>query len=122
MVCLVGMLVMLLVCEGVYVQVCLCLGEICCVYIECCVMIGEVGNEEYSLCQIGKVGVNCWCGICLMVCGVVMNLVDYLYGGGEGKMVVGCDLVSLWGMLVKGYCICSNKCMMMMIVQCCYKC
>lgn len=49
-----------------------------------------------------------WKGKCLLVWGVVMNLVDYLYGGGEGKIFGGCYLVSLWGKF-EG-CICNvNK-------------
>lgn len=88
---------------------------------EGCVIIGEVGNVEYMLCELGKVGVVCWCGVCLIVCGVVMNLVDYLYGGGEGCIFGGCYLVFFWGVLIKGYKICSNKCIDKYIVCCCNK-
>lgn len=37
----------------------------------------------------GKVGCLCWFGWCLIVCGSVMNVVDYLYGGGEGCCLIG---------------------------------
>lgn len=118
-VCFVGVFVQLVVCEGVYVILCLCFGEMCKVLVECCVILGEVLNFEYSLCLLGKVGVMCWCGVCLIVCGVVMNLVDYLYGGGEGCIFVGCYLVLLWGFQIKGKKICLNKCIDNMIVCCC---
>lgn len=110
-VCVVGVVVQFVVCEGIYVILCLCLGEMCKVLVECCVIIGEVGNDEYNLEKLGKVGVKCWCGVCLIVCGVVMNLVDYLYGGGEVKVGQGnLYLVILWGVLIKGYKMCYNKC------------
>lgn len=32
-----------------------------------------------------------------------MNLVDYLYGGGEGKIGISGYFVLFWGILVKGY-------------------
>lgn len=68
----------------------------CKVLVDCFVIIGEVGNFEYMFCVFGKVGVNCWRGVCLIVCGIVMNLVDYLYGGGEGCNF-GKYLVIFWG-------------------------
>lgn len=43
-------------------------------------------------------------GIRLIVRGFVMNLVDYLYGGGEGKVLIGyLGLFILWGKLIFGY-------------------
>lgn len=55
------------VCDGVYVILWFCFGEMCKVLVDCKVMIGEVGNLEYSLVLFGKVGVKRWCGVCLMV-------------------------------------------------------
>jgi large subunit ribosomal protein L2 len=51
-----GTSAMLLAREGVYAQVRLRSGEIRRVHIECRATIGEVGNEEHSLRQIGKAG------------------------------------------------------------------
>jgi large subunit ribosomal protein L2 len=91
----------------------------CKVFFECKVVFGEVGNGEYLFCLLGKAGVICWCGIRLIVCGVVMNPVDHLYGGGEGRIFGGCHLVSPWGMPTKGFKICKNKCTDNFIVRCC---
>jgi ribosomal protein L2 len=44
--------------EGIYAQVRLRSGEIRRVHVECRATIGEVGNEEHSLRQIGKAGAN----------------------------------------------------------------
>lgn len=120
LVCFVGIYVQIVVCDGVYVILCLCFGEMCKVEADCCVILGEVGNVEYMLCVLGKVGAVCWCGVCLIVCGIVMNLVDYLYGGGEGCNF-GKHLVILWGVQIKGKKICSNKCIDKFIVCCCSK-
>lgn len=57
----------------------------CRILVCCCVIIGIVGNGEYLLVFLGKVGRSRYLGVCLIVCGFVMNLIDYLYGGGEGK-------------------------------------
>lgn len=117
--CSVGVLVQLVVCEGKYVIVCFFLGEMCMVDICCCVIIGEVGNVEQININWGKVGCNCWKGICLIVCGVVMNLIDYLYGGGEGCIFGGCYLVSFWGKF-EG-CICNKKKVSSCFIVCCCK-
>jgi large subunit ribosomal protein L2 len=53
-----GTSAMLLAREGTYAQVRLRSGEIRKVHIECRATIGEVGNEEHSLRQIGKAGAN----------------------------------------------------------------
>jgi large subunit ribosomal protein L2 len=58
------------------------------VHIECRATIGEVGNEEHSLRQIGKAGANRWRGIRPTVRGVAMNPVDHPHGGGEGRLQV----------------------------------
>lgn len=73
------------------------------IYGECMVIVGEVGNFEYNLVNIGKVGRVRYMGKRFYVRGVVMNLVDYLYGGGEGKNLVGRKLFLIfWGKLVFG--------------------
>jgi len=112
-----GTSAMLLAREGVYAQVRLRSGEIRRVHIECRATIGEVGNEEHSLRQIGKAGANRWRGIRPTVRGVAMNPVDHPHGGGEGKTAAGRDPVSPWGTPAKGYRTRSNKRTTTMIVQ-----
>ncbi|HCE08895.1 MAG TPA: 50S ribosomal protein L2, partial [Oxalobacteraceae bacterium] len=75
--------VVLMAREGTYAQVRLRSGEVRRVHIECRATIGEVGNEEHSLRQIGKAGATRWRGIRPTVRGVVMNPVDHPHGGGE---------------------------------------
>jgi large subunit ribosomal protein L2 len=112
-----GTSAMLLAREGTYAQVRLRSGEIRRVHIECRATIGEVGNEEHSLRQIGKAGANRWRGIRPTVRGVVMNPVDHPHGGGEGKTAAGRDPVSPWGTPTKGYRTRRNKRTTTMIVQ-----
>jgi len=112
-----GTLAMLLAREGTYAQVRLRSGEIRRVHIECRATIGEVGNEEHSLRQIGKAGANRWRGIRPTVRGVVMNPVDHPHGGGEGKTAAGRNPVSPWGTPTKGYRTRRNKRTTTMIVQ-----
>jgi large subunit ribosomal protein L2 len=112
-----GASAMLLAREGTYAQVRLRSGEIRRVHIECRATIGEVGNEEHSLRQIGKAGANRWRGIRPTVRGVAMNPVDHPHGGGEGKTAAGRDPVSPWGTPTKGYRTRRNKRTTTMIVQ-----
>ena len=112
-----GASAMLLAREGTYAQVRLRPGEIRRIHIECRATIGEVGNEEHSLRQIGKAGANRWRGIRPTVRGVAMNPVDHPHGGGEGKTAAGRDPVSPWGTPTKGYRTRSNKRTTSMIVQ-----
>ncbi|KNH10340.1 LSU ribosomal protein L2p (L8e) [Candidatus Burkholderia brachyanthoides] len=112
-----GTSAMLLAREGVYAQVRLRSGEIRRVHVECRATIGEVGNEEHSLRQIGKAGANRWRGIRPTVRGVAMNPIDHPHGGGEGRTAAGRDPVSPWGTPTKGYRTRSNKRTTTMIVQ-----
>jgi large subunit ribosomal protein L2 len=112
-----GTSVQLLAREGSYAQLRLRSGEIRRVHIECRATIGEVGNEEHSLRQIGKAGAQRWRGIRPTVRGVVMNPVDHPHGGGEGKTAAGRDPVSPWGQKTKGYRTRKNKRTTSMIVQ-----
>ncbi|MGI4857881.1 MAG: 50S ribosomal protein L2, partial [Janthinobacterium lividum] len=112
-----GTSAMLLAREGIYAQVRLRSGEIRRVHIECRATVGEVGNEEHSLRQIGKAGANRWRGIRPTVRGVAMNPVDHPHGGGEGKTAAGRDPVSPWGQKAKGYRTRRNKRTTSMIVQ-----
>jgi len=109
--------VQLLAREGAYAQLRLRSGEIRKVHIDCRATIGEVGNEEHSLRQIGKAGAQRWRGIRPTVRGVAMNPVDHPHGGGEGRTGEGRVPVSPWGQPTKGYKTRRNKRTTTMIVQ-----
>jgi large subunit ribosomal protein L2 len=95
--------------EGSYAQVRLRSGEIRKVHVDCRATLGEVGNEEHSLEQVGKAGRMRWKGVRPTVRGVVMNPVDHPHGGGEGRTGTKRDPVSPWGKLTKGYRTRTNK-------------
>ena len=73
--------VQLLAREGEYAQLRMRSGEIRRVHVNCRATIGEVGNEEHNLRQIGKAGANRWRGIRPTVRGETMNPVDHPLGG-----------------------------------------
>jgi large subunit ribosomal protein L2 len=100
--------------EGTYAQVRLRSGEVRKVHIECRATIGEVGNGEHSLRQIGKAGANRWRGIRPTVRGISMNPVDHPHGGRSNG---GGHPVSPWGTPTKGYKTRRNKRTSTMIVQ-----
>jgi len=79
------------------------------VAIDCRAVIGEVGNTEHSLRQLGKAGAKRWRGIRPTVRGVAMNPVDHPHGGGEGRTSGGRHPVSPWGQPTKGYKTRTNK-------------
>jgi large subunit ribosomal protein L2 len=112
-----GTSVQLLAREGSYAQLRLRSGEIRRVLIDCRATIGEVGNEENNLRQIGKAGAMRWRGVRPTVRGVAMNPVDHPHGGGEGRTGTKRDPVSPWGTLTKGYRTRKNKRTDTMIVQ-----
>jgi large subunit ribosomal protein L2 len=112
-----GTSVQLLAREGTYAQLRLRSGEIRRVLIDCRATIGEVGNEENNLRQIGKAGAMRWRGVRPTVRGVAMNPIDHPHGGGEGRTGTKRDPVSPWGQLAKGYRTRNNKRTDTMIVQ-----
>jgi len=67
------------------------------VAVDCKATIGEVGNSEFELVQIGKAGRNRWKNKRPSVRGVAMNPVDHPLGGGEGKSSGGRHPTSPWG-------------------------
>ena len=77
--------------EGKYVIVRLQSGETRKILGKCKATIGVVGNEDYSLVNIGKAGKTRWLGTRPTVRGSVMNPNDHPHGGGEGKCPVGRD-------------------------------
>src|SRR5690554_4958931 len=104
-----GASAVLLAREGTYAQVRLRSGEVRRVHIDCRATIGEVGNEENSLRQIGKAGAMRWRGVRPSVRGVAMNPIDHPHGGGEGRTGEGREPVSPWGTPTKGYRTRRNK-------------
>lgn len=75
--------------EGEYVTLRLTSGEVRKVFEHCRATIGEVGNADHSLVNIGKAGRNRWKGIRPTVRGSAMNPVDHPHGGGEGRTPIG---------------------------------
>ena len=95
--------------EGPHATLRLRSGEMRKVPIECRATLGEVGNTEHSLAQLGKAGAKRWRGVRPTVRGVAMNPVDHPHGGGEGRTSGGRHPVSPWGMPTKGYKTRTNK-------------
>lgn len=95
--------------EGAHSTLRLRSGEMRKVLSDCRATLGEVGNNEHSLEQLGKAGAKRWRGIRPTVRGVVMNPVDHPHGGGEGKTSGGRHPVSPWGQPTKGYKTRKNK-------------
>jgi large subunit ribosomal protein L2 len=95
--------------DGAYVTLRLRSGEMRKIPAECRATIGEVGNAEHMLRQLGKAGATRWRGVRPTVRGVVMNPVDHPHGGGEGRTSGGRHPVSPWGMPTKGYKTRKNK-------------
>ena len=72
--------------EEKYVTVRLASGEVRKILGTCRATIGQVGNEDHSLVNIGKAGRSRWMGIRPTVRGSVMNPNDHPHGGGEGRL------------------------------------
>ncbi len=84
--------------EDKYVLVRLTSGEVRRVLGTCRATIGTVGNEDYSLVNIGKAGKMRHRGVRPTVRGSVMNPVDHPHGGGEGRQPIGRkNPVTPWG-------------------------
>jgi len=77
--------------EGKYAILRLQSGEVRKVLQACRATVGQVGNEDYNLINLGKAGKSRWKGIRPTVRGSVMNPVDHPHGGGEGKSPIGKD-------------------------------
>ena len=75
--------------EGKYATLRLPSGEMRMVPIICRATIGQVGNIEHDLVNIGKAGRKRNMGIRPTVRGSVMNPNDHPHGGGEGKTGIG---------------------------------
>ena len=70
--------------------------------------IGEIGNGEHMLAQLGKAGAKRWRGVRPTVRGMSMNPIDHPHGGGEGRNK-GIQPRSPWGTPCKGYKTRKNK-------------
>ena len=75
--------------EGKYATLRLPSGEMRMVPIVCRATIGQVGNIEHGLVNIGKAGRKRHMGIRPTVRGSVMNPNDHPHGGGEGRAPIG---------------------------------
>ncbi|HET7314962.1 50S ribosomal protein L2 [Salinisphaera sp.] len=84
-------------------------GETRRVHVNCKATVGEVGNNEHSLRQLGKAGATRWRGKRPTVRGVAMNPIDHPHGGGEGRTSGGRHPTSPWGWKTKGFKTRSNK-------------
>lgn len=75
--------------EDRYVLVRLTSGEVRKILNECRATIGEVGNQDHELVNIGKAGRTRYLGVRPTVRGSVMNPNDHPHGGGEGRTPIG---------------------------------
>ena len=84
--------------EGKYVIVRLKSGETRKILANCRATIGEVGNTDYELVNLGQAGRKRHMGIRPTVRGSVMNPNDHPHGGGEGRAPVGrAQPMTPWG-------------------------
>ncbi len=84
--------------EGKYATVRLPSGEMRLLPLDCRATIGQVGNIDHELINIGKAGKKRLMGIRPTVRGSVMNPNDHPHGGGEGRTPIGRKAPSTpWG-------------------------
>jgi len=84
--------------EGKYIILRLKSGETRKVLSNCRATVGEVGNTDYELVNLGKAGRKRHMGIRPTVRGSVMNPNDHPHGGGEGRAPVGrAQPMTPWG-------------------------
>ncbi|MDD2181213.1 MAG: 50S ribosomal protein L2 [Bacilli bacterium] len=84
--------------EGKYTLLRLRSGEVRKVLGTCRATIGEVGNKDHELVNLGKAGRKRHLGIRPTVRGSVMNPNDHPHGGGEGRSPIGKKApVTPWG-------------------------
>ncbi len=90
--------------EGKYTLLRLSSGEVRKVLSTCRATIGEVGNADHELVNLGKAGRKRHMGIRPTVRGSVMNPNDHPHGGGEGRAPIGRKgPVTPWGKPALGY-------------------
>ena len=99
-----GSSVQILGVEGKYTLLRLTSGEVRKVLSTCRAVIGEVGNEDFELVNLGKAGRKRHMGIRPTVRGSVMNPNDHPHGGGEGRAPIGrSGPLTPWGKPALGY-------------------
>ena len=90
--------------EGKYATLRLPSGEMRMVPVEGRATIGQVGNIDHELINIGKAGRKRHMGIRPHVRGSVMNPNDHPHGGGEGRAPIGrSGPMTPWGKPANGY-------------------
>ena len=96
--------------EGKYALLRLTSGEVRKVLSTCRATVGEVGNADHELVNIGKAGRKRHMGIRPTVRGSVMNPNDHPHGGGEGRAPIGrSGPMTPWGKPALGYKTRKNK-------------
>ncbi len=87
-----------------YATVRLASGEMRLLPVNCRATIGQVGNTDHELINIGKAGKKRHMGIRPTVRGSVMNPNDHPHGGGEGRSPIGRPApCTPWGKPALGY-------------------
>ena len=90
--------------EGKYATLRLPSGEMRLVPIQARATVGQVGNIDHELINIGKAGRKRHMGIRPTVRGSVMNPNDHPHGGGEGRAPIGrSGPITPWGKPALGY-------------------
>ena len=90
--------------EGKYATLRLPSGEMRLVPIQARATVGQVGNIDHELINIGKAGRKRHMGIRPTVRGSVMNPNDHPHGGGEGRAPIGrSGPMTPWGKTALGY-------------------
>ncbi|OYD06531.1 50S ribosomal protein L2 [Paludifilum halophilum] len=90
--------------DGKYAILRLTSGETRMVRQECRATLGQVGNLDHELINVGKAGRSRWKGVRPTVRGSVMNPADHPHGGGEGRAPIGRKSpLSPWGQPTVGY-------------------
>lgn len=75
--------------EGKFAQLRLPSGEFRLIHLTCRATVGQVGNLEHELINVGKAGKTRHMGKRPHVRGSAMNPVDHPHGGGEGRAPIG---------------------------------
>ena len=99
-----GICAQLMAKEGAFATLKMPSGEMRLVPVGCRATIGQVGNVEHEIINVGKAGKTRHMGIKPTVRGAAMNPCDHPHGGGEGKSPVGhAGPLTPWGKPALGY-------------------
>lgn len=90
--------------EGKYATLRMPSGEMRLILLKCRATIGQVGNLDHEIINVGKAGKTRHMGVKPTVRGSVMNPCDHPHGGGEGRSPIGRPgPVTPWGKPALGY-------------------